>query len=156
MMDTSALKAKYPRLVHDPAFECKAGWTGLLDDFLAVVDRVLPADRKFRLLQVKEKLGGLRIHYSAVPKEASEEIHIAERRAEMRSEHICETWGRRGRMGNLDGYWFVACEEHRVDENGRVAVQREGYTRYGMPSVGWQRYDFDLDDLVPCNPPEGY
>ncbi|ANL12011.1 MULTISPECIES: hypothetical protein [unclassified Rhizobium] len=156
MMDTSALKSKYPRLVDDPYFECKEGWAGLLDDFLSVVDRVLPADREFRLLQVKEKMGGLRIYYSAVPSEAAEEIRNAERRAEMRSEHICETCGKRGRMSNSDGYWFVACEEHLVDDKGRAAVPSEGFTRYGTPSGGWQRYDFDLDALVPCDPPEGY
>ncbi|WP_429819091.1 hypothetical protein [Ensifer sp. B1-9] len=161
MMDASDLRAKYPRLVPDPfVFECKAGWLELIEDFLRVVDRVLPADASFRLQQVKEKFGGLRIYYgidSVVPDDVWAEVGEANLRAEARSEHICETCGKRGRMSNRGGYYTVVCEEH-ADEDGRLAIpiEPESFSRIGGKSGGWRRYDFETDAFVPCDPPEGW
>lgn len=161
MIDASTLRTKYPRLIPDPfVFECKAGWLGLLDDFFAVVDRVLPADADFGLLQVKEKMGGLRIYYGTdgpIPDEVSAAIREAELRASSRSEHICETCGKRGRMSDRSGYYTVVCEEH-ADEDGRLAIpfKPERFSRIHGKSSGWRRYDFDVDAFVPCDPPEGW
>lgn len=153
MMETSTLRAKYPRLIPDPfGFECNAGWSGLLDDFFAVVDRVLPADAVFGLLQVKEKFGGLRIYYgidSPIPDDIMRAIREAELRASARSEHICETCGKRGRMSNRGGYYTVVCEEHA---DLAVAMEPEGFSRIGSKDAGWRRYEFDADAFVPCDP----
>ncbi len=160
-MDASALRAKYPRLLPDLfGFECNAGWSDLLDDFFAVVDRVLPADATFRLQQVKEKFGGLRIYYhidAVVPPEVHKEIAEADLRAEARSEHICETCGKRGRMSNRGGYYTTVCEEHaEVDGRKAIPMEPEGSCRVGSKDAGWRRYDFDSDMFVPCDPPEGW
>ncbi|MGH0214415.1 hypothetical protein NKY66_10925 [Sinorhizobium meliloti] len=161
MIDGAILRTKYPRLVPDPfVFECKPGWLGLLDDFFACVDRVLPATVGFELIQVKEKMGGLRIYHGTdgpIPDAVSNEIREANLRAEARSEHICEDCGKRGRMSNRGGYYTVVCEEH-ADADGRLAIpiEPEGSSRIGGTSGGWRRYDFDKDAFVPCDPPEGW
>ncbi|RVH69217.1 hypothetical protein CN198_14250 [Sinorhizobium meliloti] len=162
MTDASILCAKYPRLIPDPfGFAYNARWVELLDDFFAVVDRVLPAEAAFQLLQVKEKFGGLRIYYDidgAVPDAVSNEIKEANLRAEARSEHICETCGKRGRMSNRGGYYTTICEEH-AEVDGRLAIparEPEGSVRVGSKEGGWRRYDFDKDAFVPCDPLEGW
>lgn len=157
IIDGAFLRTKYPRLVPDPfVFECKPGWLGLLDDFFARVDRVLPATVGFELIQVKEKMGGLRIYHGTdcpIPDEVSNEIREAELRASARSKHICEDCGKRGRMSKRGGYYTVVCEEHA---DGAIPQEPEGFTRVGGKAGGWRRYNFDKDAFVPCDPPEGW
>ena len=161
-MDASVLRAKYPRLIPERfgfEFHEDGGWLGLLDDFFAVVDRVLPTDVPFQLLQVKEKFGGLRIYYhidGVVPDAVSNEIRDALVRADARSEHTCEVCGKRGSPHRLGTYILTVCEEH-AEVNGRVAIPETGRTSIiRTNSTGFQRYDFDMDAFVPCDPPEGW
>jgi hypothetical protein len=159
---TAALREKYPRLIPERfGFECDDGWLGIIDDFLAVVDRELPASGTFRLRQVKEKLGGLRIYFDVspdTPAEAHAAIDDAYDRASARSYKICEICGARGRFSNRQGFLTVVCEEHQVDDFGDRAIPKEPESDYirRLPDESWQRYDFDLDAFVATDPPEGW
>ncbi|AYM66198.1 hypothetical protein G6L68_25270 [Agrobacterium fabrum] len=154
------LRAKYPRLIPEVfGFECFDGWLQLLDDFFSVVDRELPEGATFRLLQVKEKLGGLRIYFRLdddIDDEISQRIHDAYDRAAARSYRTCEICGKRGRFSKRGGLLTVVCEEHQIDGDGRKAVPQEPEADYYRRAnrEQWQRFDYDANVFVPCDPPE--
>jgi len=156
MSDAAPMRAKYPRLIPEIfGFACEDGWLGLLDDFFAVVDRELAAGGVFKLRQVKEKMGGLRLYFDLdeMSPEAEVAIQDASNRAEARSFEICEECGQRGRLSNRKGYFTTVCAFHAdIGEIKAVPVQREPFM-IGSKD-GWQRYDFDLDAFVEAEPPK--
>ncbi len=159
-----ALQRKHPTLIRKGfGFECERGWIDILDRLFSELDKLLPADVEFRLRQVKEKFAGLRVYYDIdtdIPAEIEEQVRRLVTLAEARSFHTCEFCGRPGRMWNRGGYFFTACDRHAEEKS-------EGYMH--KPEVvegedghlfclkgGWYRYDPDVDDLVPSDPPEGW
>ena len=87
--------------------QCDAGWHDLVVETIdAMVEAVKP-DGKFRVLQIKEKFGGLRIY--TFDARLSAIAHAAEER----SYTICETCGAPGELGDDDGWYRTACPRHR-------------------------------------------
>ncbi|TCB60133.1 hypothetical protein E0J20_09060 [Rhizobium leguminosarum bv. viciae] len=152
------IRQKYPRLLPERfGFECGEGWRQIIEDFFATVDRLLPADAKFNLRQLKEKLGGMRIYYrlEGVPGEIEGKISDAYNRASARSYRVCEICGKRGRFSKRGGLLTVVCEDHLVDDFGKTAVPVQPEADYLIRTKeGWFRYDYDLDAFLPTDPPE--
>ena len=76
------------------------GWFPLL---LELDAKLAAIDPDYRLLQVKEKFGGLRFY--AETKTGGPEFFELIREAERRSYSICEECGEVGRTGNRAGGW---------------------------------------------------
>ena len=156
-----ALQRKHPTLIRkDFGFECERGWVDLLDRMFSSLDELLPIDVEFSLRQVKEKFATLRIYYDIAPG-LSDEMEGQVRRiialAGFRSALTCEYCGRPGRGWKRGGYFFTACDRHAEEKSERYfhrpeLVENEGETHFGSKD-GWWRYDPDLDDIVPAEPP---
>lgn len=65
-----------------------------------------------RVVDVKEKFGGLRYYVRHVPDRHALAIAEAKQRAEERSFQTCEVCGEPGRLVLSSGYWHTACPEH--------------------------------------------
>ncbi|MEY9831063.1 hypothetical protein ABIA25_002878 [Sinorhizobium fredii] len=151
------LKAKYPRLIPRRfGFQCEIGWIGILDAYFEIVDRELPEGSDYKLRQVKEKLGSLRIYDSSYgePLLSVRAVADAHALAEARSLHTCEYCGQRGRFRKRRGYLTVTCDDHAF-MNGAMAIPEVPEPRdYRQTADGWVVYDPDLDAFVPSEPPE--
>jgi hypothetical protein len=149
--------AKYPRLLRpDFHFMCHEGWAGILDDYFAVVDEVMPEGEVFRIGQIKEKLGTLRIYDSAygdvwasVPA-----ITEAHRLAEARSLHTCEYCGQRGRFRRRRGYLTVTCDEHAFQNDAMAIPEKPEPRDYRQTADGWEVYDPDVNAFATSEAPD--
>ena len=110
-----AIKSEFPGIV-TVKFECLVGWHPLLRDFFAAVRSVVPEGQEaaaWRLLQVKEKFGGLRVYYALdLEQQADETIREAYMRASDEAERTCDICGQPGRLLNRRGRWMTRCLEH--------------------------------------------
>ena len=84
------------------------GWQSLIESVCDVIDLVnadRPDDKKVRIIQVKEKCGGLRFYTDR------EDLDVdgAIRSAEGRSYLTCETCGAPGTLWT-DGWWKTLCD----------------------------------------------
>ena len=146
----TGLSGRYPHLGFDGrplAIACDDGWLGILHAFFADADKVMAAGGSFTVLQVKEKVGGLRIRYAIVDvaPHARRAIDDAHGLASARSFHICEICGRRGQLNNFGGSWKVVCTEHADGESGK-GVPVEGPLNVHDP------YSPDADPFVAGRP----
>ncbi len=96
------LADRYPHLTFGNlrfGIECGDGWADIIHAFLATAEQVTAASGgTLHLLQVKEKMGGLRICYRMADPAQRDWMGIDEvyYLAEARSFHVCEHCGRRG------------------------------------------------------------
>lgn len=159
-----ALQRKHPTVIPKGfGFQCGRGWIDILDRFFGDLEKLLPMEVDFQLRQVKEKVAGLRIYYrieTDIPDDLMWDICRLVDLAEIRSFRTCETCGRPGGIWNRHGFYLTACDRHAAEHSEgyaskAVPVPREGPTKVKL-RAGWFRYDEDLDDLVPSDPPEGW
>lgn len=162
-----SLQERYPRLLPEGfPFGCHSGWVGILDRYFAEVEAILPPDIPFRIDQIKEKFGTLRIYCEpvwpdrqptknfefAIPNmgaradaenDVEQKLKFARIRAEGRSAHTCEVCGRPGQL-TVSGHWYrTACDEHAKD--GKPVGGEDGVWNVG--GTRW-RFDVELDDIV--------
>lgn len=151
------LRAKYPRLLSGRVgFQCEIGWFDILDAYFAVVDSVMPPDAVYKVGQIKEKLGSLRIYDSSYGETwaSVKAVTEAHRLAEARSYHVCEYCGNPGVWSSRRGYLTTVCEDHAVVDGYRAEpVESDPFT-YRDESGVWWVYDPDADALVPTEPPK--
>ena len=157
------LQRKHPTLIRKGfGFECERGWVDILDRMFSDLDELLPIDVEFRLLQVKEKFASLRVYYD-INSDITEEMEGRVRRiialAGFRSARTCEFCGRPGGAWKRGGYFFTACDRHAEGQSEGYyhrpeAVDTEGEELFGSKD-GWWRYDPEIDDIVPSDPPPG-
>jgi hypothetical protein len=82
-----------------------AGWLPILEE---LHPKLLAADPGYRVAQVKEKFGGLRVYLSTAEPAAA---HAAINAAEERALRTCEECGAPGRL--REGGWVkTLCDEH--------------------------------------------
>lgn len=107
-----ALYAKYSFLSDLPMFECDDGWFDLLKDLCEKLD-ALQLGPKFRVSQIKEKFGRLRVYVDGAPKEKRRELEKIISQAESRSATICEHCGKPGKTTRLNQgcYIITLCTE---------------------------------------------
>lgn len=100
-------------------FECFDGWFDIIWDMSEKIEKELEGEDKqtrikqrlkdeppFQIVQVKEKMGTLRVYANRETKAISEIIKEAEEKSEM----ICEKCGRPGRINNDKGWMVVQCD----------------------------------------------
>lgn len=121
-MDTLALLAeRYPHLTFGNlrfGIECGVGWADIIHAFLATAEEVTGGgDATLHLLQIKEKMGGLRIYYrmADTPQTSWMGIDEAYYLAEARSFHVCEQCGRRGLLTYNGMLYATRCAEHAAE-----------------------------------------
>lgn len=83
-----------------------AGWSKLIDE---VFDALGTIKGQIKIIQVKEKWGGLRI-YTDYRNEKLEETISA---IEQKSFTICEVCGDPGKLTNYNGWYRTLCDAHR-------------------------------------------
>lgn len=109
-------------------FECDDGWHDLLDELMGRVQK-LDKDKSVRVLQVKEKFGGLRFYYSGGgirvdiiglgsigtgPDKEEDPIFDLINEYEHKSYGVCEVCGQPGKLCQSDSLWLkTVCKEHR-------------------------------------------
>jgi hypothetical protein len=93
------------------------GWRPLLEKLFSDFDVVLrgSAGAKVRILQIKEKFGGLRFYFrvSGIPDVVEEKLRSLSRRAEDASFALCEVCGAPGKLRNDKGWWHTRCNPHK-------------------------------------------
>lgn len=102
----------------DSGFQCGDGWSELLIGLMAEIANIVggpDVTPDINVVQVKQKLGGLRCYVWDVPETLRDAVGEAVWRARDRSLTVCETCGGLGRMRkSREGYWHVACDEHAI------------------------------------------
>lgn len=79
------------------------GWHSIVTPVLQEIEK-----RGLKILQVKEKFGGLRIYYSPIDKEIDKLIM----KAEEQCAHVCEECGKPAKLSSKNHWLKTVCEEH--------------------------------------------
>lgn len=162
---------KHPRLSRPRlhGWEIGVGWIGLVDRYFDVVDHVVPEHVGFKVVQIKEKFGGLRLYCQPVlpqmkTKQADDdvivshqprklerwelELQMAKTLAEQRSYFVCERCGQPGRLRVRDGYYFTACDEHATKKDGQIAEIVDSQSSVIRIDGRRLKYDPNKDEMV--------
>lgn len=85
------------------------GWQKIVEETDAMLDYL---DPEYKILQVKEKFGGLRYYFDTNKTGVVSKImHALANEAERRSTHVCETCGKWGETRDLS--WIrTLCDTH--------------------------------------------
>jgi len=99
------------KLAQESSYACDKGWYNLIDDCLNDIQKYLgiykPEFRKdFKILQIKEKWGGLRIYVSTSDDKIDDIISYYEAKAEM----TCEMCGEDGKL-RTNGWFKTLCDK---------------------------------------------
>ena len=86
-------------------FDCDDGWFDLIYE---LSQKLVLASPTTEATQVKEKFGGLRFYYSSATQEGCNLIH----NAEIKSEHICEECGKKGKLREDMPWIKTLCWKH--------------------------------------------
>lgn len=83
-------------LLTGDAYSCNVsvgpGWVSILKEVLEEFAEIQKRDESLRIVQVKEKFGGLRI-YTISSEEVYDEVHVVIRNAEQKASKTCEDCG---------------------------------------------------------------
>lgn len=96
-------------------FRCHDGWSRIITELTEEIARIVDGPQgapELRVVEVKQKLGGLRYYVWHVPEKHALAVAEAKQRAEERSFETCEVCGKPGKLVRSDGYWHTACPEH--------------------------------------------
>jgi hypothetical protein len=97
-------------------WECREGWYPIIEEALDKMEKTIEKMPKkeqkvfkssFEILQIKEKLGGLRIYINMY----SDEIIEIIREAEEKAEETCETCGNPGKLREFHHWLFTNCDD---------------------------------------------
>src|SRR5438477_10718923 len=95
--------------------EINAGWRSLMGRLLVRLEKEIaaqPADERdqFRIIQIKEKFGRLRVYLAG----RTPEMDAAIREAEEESIVTCEVCGAPGALEERHGWWSPRCKAHET------------------------------------------
>jgi hypothetical protein len=90
-------------------FECGDGWLEILEDLFEKIDIEITKNpvKDFRVFQVKEKFGGLRVYTNFIVDEVERLIKEAEKEAAK----TCENCGKSGKNRDIYGWLSTLCED---------------------------------------------
>lgn len=104
------LRERFPWFQPVWGIECQEGWYGLLESLCEAIQAASPPDQ-FKIIQVKEKFGGLRVYADGY----TDEIRSLLYDAETDSFEVCELCGSKDgvKVGAKDGTRWVRalCEK---------------------------------------------
>ena len=87
--------------------ECGAGWYDMLEAVFSRSAEMQPRSW-WKVSQLKEKYGGLRLYSHGAPEDVEALIDAAEHL----SEHVCDVCGAPGKKSSDSGWITTRCEEH--------------------------------------------
>jgi ribosomal protein L37AE/L43A len=89
-------------------FECSDGWLPILEELFAKIDEVVKRDKVegFKVVQVKEKFGMLRVYAH----NGNDEIQNLLRKVEKIAGMTCEDCGQPGENREVNGWWRTQCD----------------------------------------------
>jgi hypothetical protein len=96
------------------SFECLSGWYPIIETYFDDVERLLKEHpgATYRLGQVKEKFGGLRL-YADRSDDITNAVQVAYDRAARDPERTCDVCGAAGQMRRIPpGFYATRCDEH--------------------------------------------
>lgn len=99
------IRARFSRL-YPPHIEVGRGWHQILIELDAELTEIDPT---LRYVQVKEKLGGLRVYTTRPSEETWNAVRRAKRRAQTAALRTCEQCGRAGTMHSRCGWYRTLC-----------------------------------------------
>jgi len=108
----TSLSEKYPSLFDkEVLFGCRSGWYGILDNLFEQIVKALANEPeeyrvKFRIIQVKEKFGGLRVYKTG----GNEAIDRLIEEAQWESFKVCERCGNPGRPAKVGHRKETICD----------------------------------------------
>jgi hypothetical protein len=98
-------------------FQCQNGWYPIIEEAFDKMEKTIEKmpkkerkifEKSFEILEVKEKLGGLRIYVNMYTNEITEIIVEAEKKAGK----TCEVCGKPGKIREVNHWYFTNCDEH--------------------------------------------
>ena len=134
-----------------------AGWANLIEEAIAILDRELPG---WKLTQLKQKLGGLRIYYVPADEDAdgaSHRLHVRDAIGEIeaRSYYICDVCGANAVVTTTKYLRRTRCREHqRAKDVDLPLMVREVQELNGFTTGVWvvetadSSHIWDLDDMT--------
>ena len=93
------MKGKTP--YHLFYIECGLGWAKLYEPLIELCKK-----ENVKILQIKEKFGGLRFYVGKAP----DKIYKAIDKAEKKSYKTCERCGNAAKLSTSGAYWYTLCE----------------------------------------------
>ncbi len=103
------------------------GWRRLIDTAFSSVEQILLdyPRASFRIVQVKEKFGALRIYFreEGFPAEVSARLHEIMQAANDQSSYVCEICGASARLGKQRGCVSVRCPSCAPDGWVPISVE---------------------------------
>lgn len=124
-MTSDELVRKYPEFFPKGGYAgCSDGWIDILDTLLSKI-RVLVTDGNAtqpKVLQIKEKFGGLRFYYDFSEEEytGADLVDKLVREAEKTASKTCEFCGKPGSLRS-GGWLKTLCDEHNSEREKRYA-----------------------------------
>jgi hypothetical protein len=142
------------------------GWQRLVEKSVSRIAEELRgrASGSLRIVEITEKLGGIRIDFAArnLPEAVLDAVHEAIDLAESRAECTCDVCGKAGGLRDLDGVFATRCEvhgeEHPIEPGGnrsRLLIKwtyRDGVRRV----LSCRSYDRDLDAFIDASLPDEF
>lgn len=125
------LRRRYPEWFRGAYLTIEDGWAEIVVKLFEDIRSALPAQADFGVIQIKEKMGGLRVYWNSDMAPATgvrterrlngQHVRISSDRpgaiqtlvqaAEERAAVTCQRCGRAGVMRNIDGYFAVLCDD---------------------------------------------
>lgn len=124
---------KHPEWFDEPRIDIEdghEGWRHLIDNAFSSAEQILLDYpwASFRIVQVKEKFGSLRIYFreEGLPVEVSAQLLEVMQAANAQSSSVCETCGASARLGNRRGRYSVRCPSCAPDGWVPMSVESWG------------------------------
>jgi hypothetical protein len=155
----ATLMQSYPHLFGDGGYPAVGrGWRDTLERLLGRLDTVVAfegAGAWIRIVQIKEKFGTLRVHFTSSPGFSPAGLMVADAMiglAEARSACTCEECGAIGRLHNRGGWMTTRCDDHAEGDPVPARPGWEGLhvktaLQDGLLVVSCRRYDRDIDEF---------
>lgn len=100
-----------------PSIDCGSGWDRLIADFHHKACRI---DPNYKICQIKEKFGGLRVYYEVESNSADIALRSLAGQLERESYLTCELTGQPGRLMRRSGLFKTLSDDFVAD--GWVAI----------------------------------
>lgn len=143
-------------------FEHDSGWYDLLDELMTKIEENDP-EKTVRVVQIKEKLGGLRFYTARSPvvmdifgvgsfsmEKSGDPMEISDIIDEYqdKSYTVCELCGKPGRLCSDSAWLKTVCKEHRVHETwGGHMTDYKPVRKFRLPAT-YQNKEYPGEEVV--------